>query len=131
MSNPDGIGIPKQAKYPAAAAKFIEWFTQAQNQADFAGVSGPDKVMTGYFLPSRLSGVSLLTQKGTLIAGAQLADMLKNSAKPVFPEGAPSWYPEFSRAVYTNLHAAATGSMSVADAIKAMSDTANKLSSGS
>jgi multiple sugar transport system substrate-binding protein len=131
MSNPDGIGIPKQAKYPAAAAKFIEWFTQAQNQADFAGVSGPDKVMTGYFLPSRLSGMSLLTQKGTLIAGAQLADMLKNSAKPVFPEGAPSWYPEFSRAVYTNLHAAATGSMSVADAIKAMADTANKLSSGS
>ena len=131
MSNPDGIGIPRQAKYPAAAAKFIEWFTQAQNQADFAGVSGPSKVMTGYFLPSRLTGMTLLTNKGTLIAGAQLADMLKNTAKPVFPEGAPSWYPEFSRAVYTNLHAAATGSMSVADAIKAISDTANKLSSGS
>ncbi len=27
LSNPDGIGIPKQAKYPQAAAKFIEWFT--------------------------------------------------------------------------------------------------------
>jgi multiple sugar transport system substrate-binding protein len=131
MSNPDGIGIPRQAKYPAAAAKFIDWFTSAKNQADFAGASGPDKVMSGYFLPSRLAGMTELTNKGKLIGGAQLADLLKNSAKPVFPEGAPSWYPEFSRAVYTNLHAAATGSMSVAAALKAMADTANRLSSGS
>jgi len=129
MSNPDGIGIPRQAKYPAAAAKFIDWFTQAGNQADFAGANGPDKVMTGYFLPSRLAGMTELTQKGKLIGGEQLADLLKNSAKPVFPEGAPSWYPEFSRAVYTNLHAAAAGSMSVADAIKAIVDATNKLAS--
>ena len=131
MSNPDGIGIPRQAKYPAAAAKFIDWFTSAQNQADFAGASGPDKVMTGYFLPSRLAGMAELTSKGKLIGGAQLAELLKTSAKPVFPQGAPSWYPEFSRAVYTNLHAAATGSMSVAAAVKAMADTAKKLSGGS
>jgi ABC-type glycerol-3-phosphate transport system substrate-binding protein len=129
MSNPDGIGIPRQAKYPAAAAKFIDWFTTAQNQADFAGASGPDKVMPGYFLPSRLAGMTELTAKGKLIGGQQLADLLKNSAKPVFPEGAPSWYPEFSKSVYTNLHAAATGSMSVADAMKAIAGTADKLSS--
>jgi ABC-type glycerol-3-phosphate transport system substrate-binding protein len=129
MSNPDGIGIPRQAKYPAAAAKFIDWFTNAQNQADFAGASGPDKVMPGYFLPSRLAGMTELTQKGKLIGGQQLADLLKNNAKPVFPEGAPAWYPEFSKSVYTSLHAAATGSMSVGDAIKAMADTANRLSS--
>ncbi len=60
-----------------------------------------------------------------------MADLLKNSAKPVFPEGAPSWYPEFSRAVYTNLHAAAAGSMSVSAAVKAIASTANRLSSGS
>jgi multiple sugar transport system substrate-binding protein len=129
MSNPDGIGIPRQAKYPAAAAKFIDWFTTAQNQADFAGASGPDKVMPGYFLPSRLAGMTELTDKGKLIGGQQLADLLKNSAKPVFPQGAPSWYPEFSKSVYTNLHAAATGSMSVADAMKAIAGTADKLSS--
>jgi len=131
MSNPDGIGIPKQAKYPAAAAKFIQWFTEGANQADFAGASGADKVMPGYFLPSRLSGLSVLTAKGKLIGGAQLASLLKSSAQPVFPEGAPTWYPEFSRAVYTNLHAAAVGSLSVADAIKAISDATGKLASGS
>jgi ABC-type glycerol-3-phosphate transport system substrate-binding protein len=127
MSNPDGIGIPRQAKYPAAAAKFIDWFTSAQNQADFAGANGADKVMPGYFLPSRLTGMTELTAKGKLIGGQQLGDLLKNSAKPVFPEGAPAWYPEFSKSVYTSLHAAATGSMSVDDAIKAIAATANKL----
>ena len=81
--------------------------------------------------PSRLSAVQDLTTKGNLIGGAELSDMLKNSAKPVFPEGAPVWYAEFSRAVYTNLHSAATGSISVDDAIKAIVDTANKQSSGS
>ena len=59
-----------------------------------------------------------MTEKGKLIQGEQLQQMLKGSTRPVFPEGAPSWYPEFSRAVYTNLHAAATGSKSVAAAIE-------------
>jgi multiple sugar transport system substrate-binding protein len=131
MSNPDGIGIPVKAKYPAAAAKFIQWFTSAQNQANFAGVSGPSMVMPGYFLPSRLTGLAELTAKGTLIGGAQLSSLLKNSAKPVFPQGAPPWYAQFSGAVYTNLHAAATGTMSVAAAIKAIANTANQLSAGS
>lgn len=129
VSNPDGIGIPKQAKYPAAAAKFINWFTSAHNQADFAGANGPDKVWAGYYLPSRIAGLTELTSKGKLIGGAQLADLLKNSAKPVFPQGAPAWYPEFSRAAYTNLHAAATGQMSVDAAIKAIADSATTLSS--
>jgi multiple sugar transport system substrate-binding protein len=72
-----------------------------------------------------------MTAKGKLVAGAQLTKMLQSSSKPVFPQGAPSWYPEFSRSVYTNLHAAATGSKSVDAAIKAIADTANSLSSGS
>ena len=131
LSNPDGIGIPAQAKYPAAAAKFIEWFTSTQNQVDFAGVNGPAKVLKNYNMPSRVSALKQMTAKGKLVAGAQLTKMLQSSSKPVFPQGAPSWYPEFSRSAYTNLHAAATGSKSVDAAIKAIADTANSLSSGS
>jgi multiple sugar transport system substrate-binding protein len=126
VSNPDGIGILKTAKYPAAAAKFIEWFTTAQNQADFAGVNGPSKVMPGYFLPSRLSGLTKLTASGDLVGGGELTSLLKTS-KPVFPDGAPVWYPQFSSAVYTNLHAAATGSMTVDAAIKAIAAAADAL----
>ncbi len=130
LSNPDGIGIPKQAKNPEAAAKFIEWFTSEQTQADFAGLNGPDKVWGSSFVPSRLSVVQKLAQAGSLADGEHLAELLKN-AKPVFPDGAPVWYPEFSNAVYTNLHAAAAGDKSAADAVKAIADEANRLASGS
>ncbi|MEV6287363.1 sugar ABC transporter substrate-binding protein [Kribbella sp. NPDC051770] len=130
LSNPDGIGIPKKAKYPNAAAKFIEWFTATEQQADFSGVNGPDKTMPGYPMPSHLSAVKQLTAKGSLIGGSDLEPMLQGS-KPVFEGGAPSWYPKFSNAVYTNLHAAATGSLSVEQAMKAIGDTATELASGS
>lgn len=127
LSNPDGIGIPKEAKYPQAAAKFIEWFTSAATQENFAGVNGEDKIFQGYPIPSHLSAVKSMTAKGKLAQGDVLAALLQTS-KPVFEGGAPSWYPKFSNAVFTNLHAAATGSMDVAAAISAISDTANELS---
>jgi multiple sugar transport system substrate-binding protein len=130
MSNPDGIGIPRTAKYPAAAAKFIQWFTSATNQADFAGINGPDKALKSYNFPSRLTAVDQLSAKGKLFKGSQLGAMLKSSARPVFPAGAPSWYPQFSNSVYTNLHSAATGSLSVDAAIKAIAASANRLASG-
>ena len=128
VSNPDGIGILKTAKHPKAAAEFIKWFTSAKNQADFAGASGPAKVMPGYFLPSRLTGLTKLTGTGKLTGGEQLVTLLRSS-KPVFAKGAPVWYPQFSNAVYTNLHAAAAGTKTVEAAMAAIAATATKLSS--
>ena len=130
LSNPDGIGIPEQAKYPKAAAKFIDWFTSVQTQEDFAGLNGSDKTWSAYTLPSHLSAVQKMATSGGLAQGDVLADLLKTS-KPVFPDGAPTWYPQFSNAVYTNLHSAATGSISVDQAIKEIAAVADKLSSGS
>jgi multiple sugar transport system substrate-binding protein len=130
-SNPDGIGVPRTAKYAQAAAIFIKWFTSADNQAEFAGINGADKAMPGYALPSHVSAVQQLADKGSLIGGKDLATMLKTSSQPIFPGGAPSWYPQFSQAVYTNLHAAAAGSETVDQAIKKIGDTATQLSSGS
>jgi multiple sugar transport system substrate-binding protein len=127
-SNPDGIGVPRTAKYAQAAAIFIKWFTSADNQAEFAGINGPDKAMPGYALPSHVSAVQKLADKGSLIGGKDLATMLQKSSQPIFPGGAPSWYPQFSQAVYTNLHAAAAGSDTVEQAIKKIGDTANQLS---
>ena len=127
-SNPDGIGIPKQAKYPKAAAKFIQWFTAKQQQVDFAGVNGPAKTWPTYALPSHLSAVKVMAAKGNLVGGDALSSMLATS-KPVFPGGAPPWYPQFSNSVYTNLHSAAAGSETVAQAIKTIANTANGLAS--
>lgn len=125
LSNPDGMGIPMQAKNPEAGAKFIEWFNSASTQEDFAGLNGQDKVWGSSFIPSRLSVVEKLAQAGALADGTRMAEMLK-AASPVFPEGAPTWYPAFSNAVYTNLNAAASGSKSVADAISAIAEVANQ-----
>jgi multiple sugar transport system substrate-binding protein len=130
LSNPDGIGIPKQAKYPKAAGAFIEWFTSAEQQEQFAGLSGSDLAWSAYTLPSHLTAVQKMASGGNLVEGDVLAQLLKNS-KPVFPQGAPTWYPKFSNAVYTSLHAAATGSMSVEQAVKQIASVANSLSSGS
>jgi multiple sugar transport system substrate-binding protein len=130
LSNPDGIGIPQEAKYPEAAAKFIEWFTSAATQEDFAGLNGPEKAWSAYTLPSHLSAVQKLATSGGLAKGQMLAELLKTS-RPVFPDGAPTWYPKFSNAVYTNLHAAATGAMSTDQAIGAIASAADSLSSGS
>ena len=125
-SNPDGIGIPKEAKYPKAAATFIQWFTSEQEQVDFAGVNGPAKAWATYALPSHLSAVQAMASKGNLVGGDALSAMLQTS-KPVFEGGAPPWYPQFSNSVYTNLHAAAAGSETVAQAITAIANTANGL----
>src|SRR4051794_27644771 len=126
LSNPDGIGIPKQAKYPNAAGKFIEWFTSVQQQVDFSGANGADKAWAAYALPSHLSAVKEMARKGNLVGGDQLSAMLAKS-KPVFPGGAPPWYPQFSNSVYTHLHAAAVGSESVSQAINAIASTATGL----
>ena len=130
LGNPDGIGIPKQSKNPKAAATFIKWFTDSQNQADFTGASGAAKTWAGGSFPSRISSMNILNSKGKVVFGDVLTAMLKAHAAPVFPQGAPSWYPQFSNAVYTNLHAAAVGTETVAAAIKVISDTAIKLSNG-
>lgn len=127
VSNPDGLGIPKLARHPQAAAQFVDWLTRADNQAGFAGGAGPSKVLSGYFLPSRAAGVDQLVNKGALSGGRTLSDMLRHSAQPAFPAGPPSWYPQFSRAVYSNLHAAAAGSMSVPAALNAIASTARSL----
>jgi multiple sugar transport system substrate-binding protein len=129
LGNPDGIGIPKQAKHPKAAAEFIKWVTSAKNQAAFAGADGPAKVLPNYPTPSRLSAMEQLTKSGNLAQGQELTTLLKTS-KPVFPDGAPSWYPQFSRAVNTNLHAAAVGNITVDQAIKAIVKTTNSLAKG-
>jgi len=127
VATPAAMGIPSKAKYPKAAAKFIQWMLSSKNQADFAGASGPDKVMASRGIPSRQS--SLDEVKGTIAGGDQISAMLKTSV-PVFPGGAPVWYPEFSRAVYTNLHSAATGSITADQAVDAIVAKAKELAKG-
>jgi multiple sugar transport system substrate-binding protein len=129
VANPDGIGIPKTAKNVAGAVKFIKWFTSTQNQAIWAGLDGPNNVVSTFPLPARLSSFSLLEKAGNIGQASQLAGILGAHAQAPFPNGAPPWYVQFSAAVQTNIHEAAAGQETVAQAVAAIAAQVNTLKS--
>jgi multiple sugar transport system substrate-binding protein len=130
VANPDGIGIPKTAKNVAGAVKFINWFTSTENQAIWAGLKGSKDVVSTFPLPARLSSFNLLANAGNIAQAAQLAAILKAHAQAPFPNGAPSWYVQFSAAVQTNIHEAAAGQETVQQAVSAIAAEVSQLASG-
>jgi multiple sugar transport system substrate-binding protein len=126
VANPDGIGIPKTAKNVAGAVKFIKWFTNTENQATWAGLKGSSDVVSTFPLPARLSSFSLM---GKIAQASQLASILQAHAKAPFPNGAPPWYVQFSAAVQTNIHEAATGQETVQQAVTAIAAQVSSLKS--
>jgi multiple sugar transport system substrate-binding protein len=129
VANPDGIGIPRNAKNVAGAVKFIKWFTSTQNQAIWAGLDGAKDVVSTFPLPARLSSFALLAKAGDIGQASELAAILKAHAKAPFPNGAPPWYAQFSNAVQTNIHEAAAGEESVQQAVTAIASAVQQLKS--
>jgi multiple sugar transport system substrate-binding protein len=129
VANPDGIGIPKTTKNADGAAKFIQWFTQTKNQAIWSGLNGSSGVIEGFPLPMRLSSFDLLAKSGKVAGAAALENLLRNHSQAPFPQGAPSWYAQFSNTVYTNIHAAAAGQKSVQQAVNDIVTQAKQLKS--
>jgi multiple sugar transport system substrate-binding protein len=122
LSTPDGAGIPKTAKYPAAAAKFIKWLISPNIQAQLAGLNG--EAAPQISLPCSLTAVRDLVKHNKIAEGDKVINMLQKTVRPVFPGGPPVWYPQFSNAAYTAIHAAVSGQLSVASAINTIAQTA-------
>lgn len=133
LANPDGIGIPKTAKNVAGALAFINWFTNTKNQAIWAGLDGPNDVVPTFGGPARISSMDLLAKtKLVVAAGEQEIIKLFKVSRAEFPgPGAPPWYPQFSNAVYTNIHQAAAGSETVAQAVSAIASEVQQLNASS
>ena len=129
LGNPDGIGIPRSAEHVSAAVAFIKWMEEPANQAAFAGAAGPNNVISTFPLPSNRGGLSRLAASGRVPGAAALVNLVENHGRAVFPAGAPPWYPNFSNAVYTNLHSVAAGQENVASAISAIASEVNSLNS--
>lgn len=127
IANPDGMGIPVTAKHVGAAVAFIKWFDSRQNQAKWAGLNGTKYLVPNYPDPMLLSSFNMLVKAKGVPDGSMLLNLLKNHSRPVFPQGAPPWYPQWSSAVYTNIHAAALGQETVATAIKNIVNEVNNL----
>jgi multiple sugar transport system substrate-binding protein len=129
VANPDGIGIPKTAKNVAGAVKFIQWFTNAENQATWAGLQGANDVVSTFPLPARLSSFNLMIKAGNIAQASELDNIIKAHAEAPFPNGAPPWYVQFSAAVQTNIHEAAAGQETVQQAVTAIAAQVNQLKS--
>jgi multiple sugar transport system substrate-binding protein len=127
LGNPDGIGIPATAKHVAAAVAFMKWMEEPANQAAFAGADGAKDVIQTFPLPSNRGGLADLVKSGKVPGAATLQSLLEHHAKPIFPAGAPPWYSQFSNAVYTNIHQAASGGESVSAAINAIANQVKSL----
>jgi len=121
IGSPEGLGIMSTSKHKAAAAAFISWWMQPEILKKLQSTLG--------LLPCRASVVADLISSKKLVGGDILSTQLQ-ALKPLFPNGAPTWYNDFSTAASSQLNAAARGDVSVADAIKALVEQTTALAGG-
>jgi multiple sugar transport system substrate-binding protein len=118
---PEGLAIPVTAKHKDAALAFIEWWMQPANLRVLYKEAG--------MLPCRSSVVAAMAKSGELDGGTVLSEELSHLV-PLFPQGAPKWYSQFSSSAQGLLNAAVKGDTSVDSALKQLAAKATELASG-
>jgi multiple sugar transport system substrate-binding protein len=113
---PEGLSIPVTAKHKAAAAAFIEWWENPKNATAIYKSQGS--------LPCGASTIKQLSASGELQGGAALNGELSHVG-PLFPQGAPIWYSQFSSDAQGLLNAAVKGQMSISDALNQLASKAS------
>lgn len=112
---PGAVGIPVSAADPDAGIAFIAWLLKPENQTQSYLQLGN--------LPTRTSVLEKLNADGKLASGDVLLQQAA-TVEPLFAQGTPGWYPEFSSAVATFLNQAAKGQITVAEAVTQIADAA-------
>jgi multiple sugar transport system substrate-binding protein len=112
---PEGLSIPVTGKHKAAAAAFIEWWQKPANAIAIYKKEGN--------LPCGSSVIKQLADSGRLSGGKVLSQELK-LVKPLFPQGAPLWYSQFSSDAQGLLNAAVKGQLSISDALSQLASKA-------
>jgi len=115
---PEGLAIPVTARHKDAARAFIEWWMQPATLRVLYKDAG--------MVPCRGSVVTSMATSGELDGGAVLSDELTHVV-PLFPQGAPKWYGQFSSTAQGLLNAAVKGDMSVEAALKQLAAKATEL----
>lgn len=110
---PEALGIPKVSQNKEAAVEFIKWFTGKKFQTQNYVANG--------ILPTRTSVLSELNDGGKLRSGGALVAQSK-TVEALFPQGTPTWYPQFSSAVNTAINSAAKGQMTVEQAVQSIAE---------
>jgi multiple sugar transport system substrate-binding protein len=105
---PEGLSIPVTAKHKAAAAAFIEWWENPKNAIQIYKTQGS--------LPCGASTIRQMVATGQLQGGTVMNQELSHVV-PLFPQGAPIWYSQFSSDAQGLLNAAVKGQMSISSAL--------------
>lgn len=121
---PEGLGILKQSKNKAAAAMFIMWWEQWPQLLE----SYEDPNMGN--LPPVTSAIVRLSSSGKLVDGSDVLKILPG-VKPLFPEGTPVWYPEFSTDAATQINDVVEDRVSVSSALSTLASETQSLNSES
>jgi multiple sugar transport system substrate-binding protein len=114
---PEAVGVPTLADNQEAAVKFINWIADPANEIEIYNSLGN--------LPPRLSVLKKLNDEGKLFAGDALLAQAKTT-EPLFKQGTPGWYPEFSSAAASSINQVAKGQLSVDAAVKQIADRAKQ-----
>ena len=115
---PEALAIPRVSQNREAAIAFVKWFTSKDFQKKNAANGA---------LPTRTSALSELNAAGQLLSGDTLVAQSK-TVEPLFPQGTPPWYPEFSSAVNTAINSAAKGQVTVDQAMQNIAEAAKQAS---
>jgi multiple sugar transport system substrate-binding protein len=97
---------------------FIEWMLEPKHQVELYEGAG--------FLPCGKTALDQLGASGRLEGGDVIAQEF-DQLQPLFPNGAPKWYSQFSSEAQGLLNSAFKGEISVADALNQLADKATEL----
>ncbi|HTJ58979.1 MAG TPA: sugar ABC transporter substrate-binding protein [Devosiaceae bacterium] len=114
---PEALGIPKVTQNRDAAIAFVKWMTSRQFQESNYVANG--------ILPTRTSALAELNKAGKLHSGDALVAQ-SATVEPLFAQGTPTWYPQFSSAVNTDINRVAKGQITVDQAVKDIADQTTK-----
>jgi multiple sugar transport system substrate-binding protein len=118
----EGFGIPVTAEHKDAAKVFIDWMLEPEHQVELYKGAG--------FLPCGKTALDQLAKSGDLEGGDVITQEF-DQLQPLFPNGAPKWYSQFSSEAQGLLNAAFKGDMSVGDALNQLADRATELAQSS
>jgi len=117
---PEGLGIMSTSTHQDAALAFLNWWEQPETVLALQKSIG--------LLPCSTAAVQTLVDSGKLVGGDVINEELQHVA-PLFPQGAPPWYGDFSSKAASLINAAARGDMSVQEALNQLADEATQLQS--
>jgi len=114
---PEALAIPTSSEHKEAALAFVKWMTSQEEETKLFDEVG--------MFPTRNSAFEAVSRAGKMLDGDVLVEQA-GTVGPLFKQGTPPWYPQFSAAAANALNQAAKGEVSIDQAVASIADEAAK-----